>query len=73
MNIYRPLLRGTAVHFLDMRHGRASALRNMPLNLQEVKPQLLLTVPALSGNFKNKICDEVKKKARLPLSFSTPA
>jgi long-chain acyl-CoA synthetase len=62
VNIYTPLLRGIAVYFLDVRHGRASALKNIPLNLQEAKPQLLLTVPALSGNFMKKIKDEVGKK-----------
>ena len=34
VNIYAPLLLGTTVHFLDMRHGRASALKSIPANLQ---------------------------------------
>ncbi|KPJ89450.1 MAG: hypothetical protein AMS17_01955 [Spirochaetes bacterium DG_61] len=62
VNIYAPLLRGIAVHFIDMRGGKASVLKNLPVNLMEVKPHFLLTVPALSGNFMKMIRDGIKKK-----------
>jgi len=60
--LYGALFKGLDLNFLDTRGGITSALKNIPINLKEIKPEFLLTVPALSGNFMNKMIDGVKDK-----------
>lgn len=56
------LYRGVAMYFTDARGGPMAALRNLPVNLLEVNPDFLLTVPALSGNFMKKMIQGVASK-----------
>jgi len=63
--IYGALFSALDIHFLDTRGGMVNALKNIPINLQEVKPQFLLTVPALSGNFIKKMKEGVAQKGAL--------
>ncbi len=51
-----------ALYFLDTRGGAMAALKNIPLNIKEVKPNLMITVPALSGNFMKNIIQNINKK-----------
>ena len=51
-----------SIYFVDGRGGPVNTLKNIPVNLKEVKPDFLLTVPALTGNFMNKIRDEIAAK-----------
>jgi long-chain acyl-CoA synthetase len=60
--LYGALYIALDLFFLDTRGGTTNALKNIPINLKEVKPQFLLTVPALSGNFISKMKDGVKDK-----------
>ncbi len=60
--LYGALFKALDLYFLDARGGVANALKNIPINLGEIKPEFLLTVPALSGNFMNKMKDGVKEK-----------
>jgi long-chain acyl-CoA synthetase len=60
--LYGALIKALDLYFLDTRGGTTSALKNIPINLQEVKPEFLLTVPALTGNFMQKMIDGVKEK-----------
>lgn len=60
--IYASLLRGLAIYFVDARGGGKNTLRNIPINMKEANPHFLLTVPALSGNFMNKIIDGINAK-----------
>lgn len=53
--LYIALERAIALYFVDARKGAASILRNIPINLKEVNPHFLLTVPALTGNFMKKM------------------
>ncbi len=62
VGIYTSLVRGISIHFVDARGGGMNALKNIPINLVEAKPNFLLTVPALSGNFISKIKDGIKTK-----------
>ncbi len=62
VGIYISLLRGISIYFVDARGGSVNALKNIPINLKEVSPDFLLTVPALTGNFMKKITDGVKNK-----------
>lgn len=50
------------LYFLDTRGGSLAALKNIPINIKEVKPNLMFTVPALSGNFMKNIVDAIDKK-----------
>tara|TARA_R110002050_G_scaffold300621_3_gene471039 strand:+ start:13718 stop:15646 length:1929 start_codon:yes stop_codon:yes gene_type:complete len=60
--LYGALFMALDLSFLDTRGGVTNAIKNIPINLKEVKPQFLLTVPALSGNFINKMKEGVKEK-----------
>lgn len=62
VGIYTALTRGLSLHFVDARGGGMNALKNIPKNLVEAESHFLLTVPALTSNFINKITDGVKAK-----------
>ncbi len=51
-----------SIYFVDGRGGPVNTLKNISVNLKEVKPDFLLTVPALTGNFMNKIRDGIAAK-----------
>jgi len=63
--IFGALFSGMSLYFLDTRGGAMNAIKNIPINLKEVKPDYLLTVPALSGNFMKKIKDGIAAKGGL--------
>ncbi len=63
--LYISLLRGLTLNFVDARGGSMNLIRNIPVNLVETKPDLLLTVPAISGNFMKKIISGVAQKGKL--------
>ncbi len=60
VGIYISLLRGISIYFVDARGGALNTLKNIPINLKEISPDFLLTVPALTGNFMKKIKDGIK-------------
>lgn len=60
--IFGALFSGMSLYFLDARGGAVNAIKNIPINLNEVKPNFLLTVPALSGNLMKKITDGISEK-----------
>lgn len=62
VGIFISLLVPISMYFLDSRGGSIKALKNIPINLKEVKPSFLLTVPALTGNFMNKIQEGIDAK-----------
>ena len=62
VGIYASLVRGLVLHFVDSRGSSMAALKNIPINLKEVNPNFLLTVPALTGNFMNKIREGIAAK-----------
>jgi long-chain acyl-CoA synthetase len=62
VGIYISLLKGIGIYFVDARGGSVNTLKNIPINLKEVSPDFLLTVPALTGNFMKKISDGIKEK-----------
>lgn len=59
------------VHFVDSSQGARQTLKNIPLNLKEVRPDVTITVPALSGNFMDKINDGVRLKGGFGLWLFT--
>ena len=62
VGIFIGLIKGITIYFVDSRGGGVNTLKNIPINLKEIPSDFLLTVPALSGNFMNKIKDGVAKK-----------
>ncbi len=62
VGIYTALVKGLALYFVDARGGSMNALKNIPINLTEANPNFLLTVPALTSNFINKIQEGIQKK-----------
>ncbi|MCK5825222.1 MAG: AMP-binding protein [Ichthyobacteriaceae bacterium] len=60
--VYGALFCGVELYFLDARGGAINALKNIPINLNEVKPDFILTVPTLSGSFMKKITEGVAAK-----------
>lgn len=62
VGIYTALVKGLSIHFVDARGGGMNALKNIPKNLVEANPNFLLTVPALTGNFINKMKEGIKAK-----------
>jgi len=59
---YIALLDGIGIYFVDSRGGGVNTLKNIPINLKDVSPDFLLTVPALTGNFMKKILDAMYEK-----------
>ena len=65
VGLYIFLYKGICMYFVDSQGGPMAALRNLPVNLKEVNPHFLLTVPALSGNFMKKMIQGVSEKGGL--------
>ncbi len=62
VGIYTALVKGLSLHFVDARGGGMNALKNIPVNLTEANPNFLLTVPALTSNFIQKIKEGIQEK-----------
>lgn len=63
--LYGALLKAINLCFVDSRSGNLSMLKNIPINLKEVNPDFLLTVPAITGNFMKKIKEGVASKGKI--------
>jgi len=63
--LYAALAVGFSLYFVDSRGGGISTLRAIPVNLQEVRPHFLFTVPTLSGTLMRKIISGVEEKGGL--------
>jgi len=60
--LYAAYLVGLSIYFVDARGGASSILRKFPINLEEVNPYFILTVPAITGKFMKKMKSGVKAK-----------
>lgn len=65
VGIYSFMYNGASLASVDFGKSPMEYLRNIPLNLKEVKPHLLLSVPALAKNFRKNIEAGVKQKGKL--------
>jgi len=63
VGLYIFAIKGMAMYFVDARGGPIATLRNLPKNLKEVNSDILLTVPALSGNFMKKMSAGISEKS----------
>lgn len=62
VGIYSFMYNGASLASVDFGASPMEYLRNIPVNLKEVKPHLLLSVPALAKNFRKKIESGVREK-----------
>ncbi|MBN1980568.1 MAG: AMP-binding protein [Chitinivibrionales bacterium] len=62
VGLFAACIRGLSLFFVDSRGGSKNALKNIIINISEANPDFMLTVPALSKNFMNKIVDGVRSK-----------
>ncbi|QQO10546.1 AMP-dependent synthetase/ligase [Breznakiella homolactica] len=62
VGIYIFCYKGLTMYFVDAQGGPMAAMRNLPKNLVEINSDLLLTVPALSGNFMKKMIQGIGAK-----------
>ena len=67
VGIYAALLRGLSLYFVDARGGPLQTLRNIPVNMVQANPHFILTVPALTAKFMQKIRDGVAEKGGFAL------
>jgi long-chain acyl-CoA synthetase len=65
VGIYACAVKGLSIYFVDARGGNKNITHNIPVNLKEVNPHFLLTVPTLTGNFMQKMKEGVYAKGAL--------
>lgn len=65
VGIYSFMYNGASLASVDFGKSPMEYLRNIPLNLKEVKPHLLLSVPALAKNFRKNIEAGIREKSRV--------
>jgi len=62
IGFYCALLCSISLYFVDARGGMRNQLKNLVPNIKEVKPDFMLSVPAITGNFMRRIQDSVAEK-----------
>lgn len=56
---------GASIATVQVGKTGAETLKNIPINIKEVKPNFLLSVPALAKNFRKNIESSIKAKGKL--------
>ena len=60
--IYSFMLKGASIAAVQQGKSPMEALKNIPKNIKEIKPHILLSVPALAKNFRKNIEKGIKAK-----------
>ncbi|RZT91857.1 long-chain acyl-CoA synthetase [Ancylomarina subtilis] len=60
--IYSFMLKGASIAAVQQGNSPMDALKNIPKNIKEIQPDILLSVPALAKNFKKNIEKNIKAK-----------
>ncbi len=60
--MYTMMYYGGAIAFVPIGKNAMATLRNVPVAISEVRPHVMLSVPALARNFKKNIEGAIKKK-----------
>ena len=63
--MYCFMYNGAAVASVDAGRSPLEALRNVPKNILEVKPHIMMSVPALAKNFRKNIESGIQKKGKV--------
>jgi long-chain acyl-CoA synthetase len=61
---YAFMRKGAGVGFIKLGKTSNELLRNIPYSIQQIKPDLLMSVPALAKSFKKNIVNGVKEKGK---------
>jgi len=69
VGFYIMISQGAVVATVQAGKSGIETLKNIPINIQEIKPNLLLSVPALAKSFKKNIEQSVKSKGKLTESL----
>lgn len=69
VGIYSFMYNGASVAAVDFGTSPLEFLRNIPRNMQEIKPHVLLSVPAIAKNFRKNIEMGVKRRGRLAVGL----
>lgn len=62
--IYSFIANGASIAFTQAGKNQMETLKNIPKNIKEIKPNLLLSVPALAKNFKKNIEKGIQEKGK---------
>jgi long-chain acyl-CoA synthetase len=60
--VYTMMMRGASVASAQVGQTGMETLRNIPLNIKEIKPHILLSVPALAKSFRKNIEKGIREK-----------
>ena len=63
--LYTFMYRGASIGSVQTGKTPMETLRNVPVNIQELKPDILMSVPALSKNFRKSIEKGIQAKGKL--------
>ena len=63
--LYCFMAKGASVASVQAGKSGNETLKNIPINIKEIKPHLLMSVPALSKNFRKNIESGIAKKGKL--------
>ncbi|WP_455498367.1 AMP-dependent synthetase/ligase [Coprobacter sp.] len=64
VGFYIFMKKGASVATVQVGKSPMDTLKNIPTNIQEVKPDLLLSVPALAKNFRKSIENNIRKQGK---------
>lgn len=64
VGFYIFMKKGASVATVQVGKSSMDTLKNIPINIQEVKPDLLLSVPALAKNFRKSIESSIHKQGK---------
>lgn len=67
--LYCFMAKGASVASVQIGKTGNETLKNIPVNIKEIKPNLLMSVPALSKNFRKNIESGVAKKGKFAVSL----
>jgi long-chain acyl-CoA synthetase len=71
-NIYVMMKSGASLASVQTGKSPMDSLKNIPVNIKEIKPHFLLSVPALAQNFRKNIENSIRSKGNITyLLFST--
>jgi long-chain acyl-CoA synthetase len=63
--LYSFMACGASIATVQQGRTPMETLKNIPVNIREIKPNLLLSVPALAKNFKKNIESNIKSKGKI--------
>ncbi len=63
--LYSFIFKGASIASVQTGKSPMDSLKNIPINIKEVKPNLILSVPALAKNFKKNIEKNIRNQGKL--------